>query len=124
MLTSPSLQFDHTLGNRQTRPAPELDLLRGRHVGGQKTHKQRGHGLIKEEASLLKIHGPKQRINPGEFSSFVGRIDSSLKQLHERLSLGRPASPPPHPQHSLILTVHLHQGAQRNALLVTKTSRS
>lgn len=111
----PSLQIDHTLRNRQTRPVPELDLLRGRHVGGQKTHKQRGHGLIKEEASLLKIHAPKQQINPGEFSSFVGRIDSSLKQLHERLSLGRPAPAPP--QHSLILTVHLHQGAQRNALL-------
>lgn len=92
---APSLQIDHTLRNRQTRPVPELDLLRGRHVGGQKTHKQRGHGLIKEEASLLKIHAPKQQINPREFSSFVGRIDSSLKRLHERLSLGRPASPPP-----------------------------
>lgn len=77
----PSLQINETPCNRQTRPGPGSDLSGGRHVGGQNTSKQRGHGVIKEEASLLKIHAPKQQINSGEFSSFVGRIDSSLKRI-------------------------------------------
>lgn len=28
------------------------------------SQRQRGHGLIKEEASRLEIHAPKQQINP------------------------------------------------------------
>lgn len=48
-----------------------------------------------------------------EISSFVGRIDSSLKRLHQRLSLGRPGLPPcpPLPRRSLIAPVRLHHAA-------------